>query len=195
VREWRGLVESGYKVRSRALTNTLFARLFVGDLFIHGIGGGRYDELTDAIIRRFYGFEPPGYIVLSGTLHLPLPASEASEGGLREPARQLRDLHWNPQRHLGADRRRDARIADLAENKRLWIIRSSKTAAERRERFRELRRLTDELRPAVQDQIERQAGVVREAERALAARFVLQRRDYAFCLYPEAELRAFLDRG
>jgi hypothetical protein len=194
VREWRGLAESGYKVRSRALTNTLFARLFVGDLFIHGIGGGRYDELTDAIIRRFYGFEPPGYLILSGTLHLPLPASAANEGGLREQARQLRDLHWNPQRHLAAEARRDGRLANLAENKGVWIGRAAETSAERRERFHELRRLTDELRPSVLDQIERQAAVVRESERALETSSVLQRRDYAFCLYPEAQLRAFFGR-
>ncbi|HEY1861452.1 MAG TPA: hypothetical protein VGG61_13915, partial [Gemmataceae bacterium] len=55
VDQWKKLEGQGYKVRSRALTNTLYARLFVADLFIHGIGGGRYDELTDEISRRFYG--------------------------------------------------------------------------------------------------------------------------------------------
>ena len=64
----------GQKVRSRALTNTLFARLFLADLFVHGIGGGKYDELTDDIIRRFYGCEPPAFLVLSATRLLPLPA-------------------------------------------------------------------------------------------------------------------------
>src|SRR5262249_45745914 len=54
VRAWQELEPRGFKVRSRALTNTLFARMFVADLFIHGIGGGKYDELTDAIARRFY---------------------------------------------------------------------------------------------------------------------------------------------
>ena len=62
------------KVRSRALTNTLFARLFLSDLFIHGIGGGKYDELTDDLIRRFYGIEPPEFLILSATRLLPLPA-------------------------------------------------------------------------------------------------------------------------
>jgi signal transduction histidine kinase len=106
----------------------------------------------------------------------------------------LRDLHWNPQRHLAAEARRDGRLANLAENKGVWIGRAAETSAERRERFHELRRLTDELRPSVLDQIERQAAVVRESERALETSSVLQRRDYAFCLYPEAQLRAFFGR-
>ena len=61
-REWPRLEAEGFKVRTRALTTTLFARLFLADLFIHGIGGAKYDELTDAILRRFYGFEPPRFL-------------------------------------------------------------------------------------------------------------------------------------
>src|SRR5262249_56991840 len=72
------LGRAGFKVRSRALTNTLFARLFLADLFIHGIGGAKYDELTDEIIRRFYGFAPPAYMVLSATLRLPFPIFPAT---------------------------------------------------------------------------------------------------------------------
>ena len=69
-------------VRSRALTNTLFARLLLADLFIHGIGGGKYDELTDEIMRRFFGFEPPHFVVLSATRLLPLPSPPVSGDGL-----------------------------------------------------------------------------------------------------------------
>ena len=53
---WRSLEAHGFKIRTRALTTTMFARLFLADLFIHGIGGGIYDELTDRIIERYYGF-------------------------------------------------------------------------------------------------------------------------------------------
>ena len=45
-------------LRPRALTLTLFARVCLGDFFIHGIGGGKYDEVTDAIIRDYFGIEP-----------------------------------------------------------------------------------------------------------------------------------------
>src|SRR5262249_37092291 len=80
------LERRGLKVRSRALTNTLFARLFLADLFIHGIGGAKYDELTDDIIRRFYGLAPPAYMVLSATLRLPLPMFQATPEQCRRQA-------------------------------------------------------------------------------------------------------------
>ena len=39
-----------------------FSRFMLGDLFIHGIGGAKYDELGDEIARRFFGIEPPGFL-------------------------------------------------------------------------------------------------------------------------------------
>src|SRR5439155_1393714 len=73
---------------------------FLADLFIHGIGGAKYDELTDEIARRFYGCEPPRYLILSATLLLPLRAFPARPAEGQHLARELRDLHYNPQRHL-----------------------------------------------------------------------------------------------
>jgi len=70
--------DRGWKVRPRALTTTMFCRLFVADVFIHGIGGAAYDRVTDRIIREFIGIEPPPYIVCSATVRLPLGAHGAS---------------------------------------------------------------------------------------------------------------------
>ncbi len=78
----------------------MFARFFLGDLFIHGIGGAKYDELGDEISRRFLGFEPPAFLALSLTLCLGLPIDAATPDDLDAVDRQLRDLTFNPDRHL-----------------------------------------------------------------------------------------------
>ena len=65
------LPEQGIRLRTRALTTTLFARLFLGDLFVHGIGGAKYDEMTDRIFTRFFHLTPPRYLTLSATRFLP----------------------------------------------------------------------------------------------------------------------------
>ena len=75
---------------------TLFARLGLGDFFIHGIGGGKYDEVTDAIIRDYFGIEPPRYGVLSATLHLPVPTFAHTAADVRNLTDRDRDLTWNP---------------------------------------------------------------------------------------------------
>jgi hypothetical protein len=80
----------------KALLLTLFARLFVADLFVHGVGGGRYDQVTDGVIRRYFGVEPPGFAVASMTMYLPLGVRAVSDEEIaRASERGNRFLH-NP---------------------------------------------------------------------------------------------------
>jgi len=194
VAAWRELEGQGFKVRPRALTMTMFARLVLGDLFIHGIGGGKYDELTDDIVRRCWHCEPPRYLVLSATLHLPLPAPEARPEQRRQLARQLRDLHWNPQRHLNAIDLPEPQDAQTLMARRAAVAERPRTKAERRHWFQQLRSYTEQLRPFVSDQREQTATGLAQVERRLADAEVTQRRDYAFCLFPEKKLREAFQR-
>jgi hypothetical protein len=188
---WRNLQRHGYKIRSRALTNTLFARLLLCDLFVHGIGGGKYDELTDELIRRFYGVEPPSFLVLSATLRLPLPVWPARAEQCRRLARQLRDVHYNPQRHLDGATRVEPALKDLTAQKWAWIARQPDDAPGRRERFHVIRTLTERLRAYLADEEHTLQEEVARCRQQLEANAVLQRRDYAFCLFPDARLRPF----
>lgn len=191
---WRSLESHGLKLRSRALTTTLFARLFLGDLFIHGIGGAKYDALTDEIIRRFYGIEPPAFLMLSATLHLPLPVCPARPEQRAGLARMLRDLEYNPQRHLTPETTARAEVACRLREKQDWIDREPINALGKLERFQAIRKLSAELRPFVTDRMQRAALKLECCDRQLVANAVLQRRDYAFCLFPEEKLRPFCEQ-
>ena len=65
------LRENDARLAPRALMLTLFLRLFVADQFIHGIGGGRYDQVTDLLIARHFGIAPPSFAVTTATLYFP----------------------------------------------------------------------------------------------------------------------------
>jgi hypothetical protein len=82
------------------LTLTIWARLFLADLFIHGIGGAKYDRISDAIIADYFGLEPPEMACVSATLLLDLPRPSTTPETIRGLRRSLRDLEWNPQRTL-----------------------------------------------------------------------------------------------
>ncbi len=194
VNGWRDLERRGFKVRTRALTTTLFARLFLGDLFVHGIGGGNYDVLTDAMLRRLYAFEPPAFLVLSATLHLPLPASPASPGQHRRLVHNLRDLHYNPQRHLSQETGAEPEVAAVVTEKKAWVERRPENRRGRRERFRTIRALTERLQPLVSTAVERTRQQLTCTAHQLHDNAILQRRDYAFCLFPEKNLRPFCTR-
>lgn len=119
------LQRAGVDVRPRAVPLTAFHRLFVADLFIHGTGGARYDEVTDGLIRRYFHAEPPKLAVVSATIHLPLGDLPVQPSALQALRDKLRDLVWNPQRYaweaFGADDETDAQLAELVGEKERLI--------------------------------------------------------------------------
>jgi len=65
------LRQTRYRIAPRALTLTLFIRLMLADNFIHGIGGGRYDQVLDTLIQRHFRIKPPHFGVTTATLYFP----------------------------------------------------------------------------------------------------------------------------
>jgi hypothetical protein len=186
VEAWCERERLDWKVRSRALTNTLYARLFLSDAFLHGLGGGKYDAVTDTIGNHFYGVEPPRYLVLSATLRLPFVENPTPPAQLLHLARRLRDLHYNPQRHLPPDA-----IPAPTGEKQEWILRQPTAPDAKRQRFQVLRDLSAQLRPRVADQIEDTRRQFEECRCRIEDEAGLRRRDFAFCLFPEERLRPF----
>jgi len=188
------LEAAGIKIRSRALTTTLWARLVLSDLFVHGIGGAKYDEVTDRLFTQFFGLTPPELMVVSGTLRLPVPAPNVSpqqEGALKQRLWQLRH---HPEKFLEdhAEVRENHRpTGRLVDEKRRWI-QTSATRENARERCRAIRRINASLQPYVAGERCRTAERMRDVERVLAAAGVLSWREFSFCLHPEVSLQRFL---
>lgn len=183
----------GIKLRSRALITTLWARLVLGDLFIHGIGGAKYDQVTDAIIAQFFGVAPPAIMVISATLQLPIARRRVTADDLRQAERRLRDLTWHPECALDWESLADRPAAEaLVAAKRRWIE-TPPTPENARTRFREIRRINSALRPWLEQK--RRALEAQRAElvEALRAEAILGSREYAFCLYPAETLRDFYE--
>ena len=191
------LSRGGVKIRGRALITTLWARLALGDLFVHGIGGAKYDHVTDALIARLFGLAPPGFLVVSATLHLPIARRKATGEDARAIEHRLRELTYHPE--LYVDRRADDRpgsndrLGRLIAAKRRWIG-TKPTRLGARTRYREIRRLNEALQPWVAGQRQRLLAERELTGEALRAESVLSWREYGFCLYPEKTLRDFLLR-
>jgi hypothetical protein len=181
-------------LRPRALTLTLFARVCLGDFFIHGIGGGKYDEVTNAIIRGFFGIEPPAYQVLSATLHLPLPGFPGTATALHRAERRIRDLQWNPHQCLRPEQYSDVRTRSLLDAHAALSAAEPPYAnhAQRRAWFRDLQAVKEQLRLLVVAQLAGAEEELRCVRTEVSANAILQRRDFAWVLYPEETLQPFL---
>ena len=115
------LKEKKLKIRPKALLLTLYNRLFISDLFIHGLGGAKYDLVTDEIIREFFKVEPPHFLVASCTLYLNFKSSfGASDSKISALKKKIRDLEFNPERYVGESsltKKEEIQIGELAEKK------------------------------------------------------------------------------
>ena len=184
---------AGVKLRSRALITTMFTRLVVADLFLHGIGGAKYDEATDAIAGRFFGAAPPAFAALSGTLRLPIP-HPPSEGKTPEQLRaSLRELAYHPERVLAAAAfvNGERRAADaLIARKRQWVE-TEKTTQNAAERHREIAAANAALQPLLADEGSRLERQIDAAVLRSRANRVLESREFAFCLFPSRMLANF----
>jgi hypothetical protein len=186
---------SGIKLRPRALVTTVFARLVLSDLFFHGIGGAKYDELTDAIVAEYFGLTPPAYVTATATFRLPIDRPQVTEEDLRAIERRLRDIRYRPESFVGDPRlvgsAADERLAALAEAKREFlrshVLRRCPATvfAELDQLNREMAELLSPMRAELV-QTRQALGALRQRGQLLASR------EFSFVLFPSEILPARL---
>jgi hypothetical protein len=168
--------EQGLKIRPRALTTTMFARLFLADVFIHGIGGGIYDALTDRIIERFWNIEAPRYLIVSATLLLPLVRDSQAASRAKLLGRRLRDLQYQPERFVTPT----GEIMMLVQSKKDWIGRDVAKHEDRLQRFEQIRAINARLQPHVAFEMDWTRAALVQCQHDAACNAIATRRDYAF---------------
>lgn len=168
-----------FKLRPRALLTTMYARLALSDLFLHGIGGAKYDQLGDMIIRSFFAVEPPRFMVISATAKLPGIVQDDHATEIRRLRRQLRDTRFQGERF--ADRV-DLDADLLARKRELLANRPHRGQAKawRDELDRINRSLSDSL-SEVRFQLNHQLA---QQQKEAASAAVLASREHPFCLFP-----------
>jgi hypothetical protein len=192
VEQLLNLAESGVKIRTRALTTTLFARLALADLFLHGIGGAKYDQVTDQIVREFFGFQPPEFATVSATLRLPVARDRVDVPRVATCQQQLRELRYHPERFVERVGPGDGVSAnELIALKQRWV-RTPKTPQNARERHLAIVAANTALQPLLADVRRQIKSRCTELEHHKRAEAILQSREYSFCLFPREHFERLL---
>lgn len=192
---WEQAIQSPeIRIRPRALITTMYARLVLSDLFIHGIGGAKYDEVTDAIIRRFFGIEPPAFVTATATVRLPLERPQVTPEDLAALDQKYRDTIHHPEDFLDEySGHHRAEFAALVKQKQdlvahRWPDKQKKSWHDQVSQANErMSSLLEPLREQLRHDRER---LVADLHRAR----ILGSRAYSFCLFPEAMLVPLLKR-
>lgn len=192
------LKEKKLKIRPKALLLTLYNRLFISDLFIHGLGGAKYDLVTDEIIRKFFKVEPPHFLVVSCTLHLNFKSSSgASDSKISALKKKIRDLEFNPERYVDElllSKKEKNQIGELAEKKTELIqkIKRVSSPIEKRNISEEIKVINNfivekiiPLKYELNKKIEKEEGKMKQSK-------VYTFREFPYCFFSAKTLRNLL---
>ena len=187
------LMEAGIKIRPRAITTTMFSRLFFSDVFIHGIGGAKYDTITDEIIKEFFGIDPPGFVTISATLYLPLDAYDSDERELYDIQRNIDDMSYNPERYAPQKTRNEPEFMNqVKEKQRLLKIMGVSNADVKRRYFRRIKELNKLMLFQIDTELQKKQRKINTIRNKLAYNEVVRFREYPICLYPTKMLKDYL---
>jgi hypothetical protein len=178
-------VDEGVCIRPRALMTTLFLRCFVADLFVHGIGGGAYDELTDAIILAWLGMEPPEYITCSASLHLGLSASgDAQVESMQRAHRELQLMRSVPERFLDTTQSDQKQLFD----EHAQLLTHIPERGKKRAWHAEVIRAKAQMESAIAEQKRIAIAELQSLYRTQHRNKIRDSREFSFCLFREADI-------
>ncbi len=184
--------KQGICIRPRALTTTMYARVVLSDLFVHGIGGGRYDQLTDVIAERFFGFEPPDFLVATATLQLPIDLPDCQEESLRDLDRQLREIKFSPELYLSestdAPAKVNLRLAQFISAKETLLATVRSGQAPTAAWHQQLAQINQQLQAFATKSQEQLSKHRQKLKTAAEQRSLLGSREFSFCLFPQKTL-------
>jgi len=178
----RQLRDRGIFVRTRALTTTMFLRLVASDLFIHGIGGSKYDEVTDEIIRQYLQVEPPKYATATATVRLPIELSGWAKDDLLSVNHSLRDGQFNPDRIAATLHNATPRQIELLRQKD-ELLANIPPLLDKPQWHARIMEVNRKLRDTIAPQLDHLLKRKHEIERCLAADRLRSSREYSTTLF------------
>ncbi len=184
----KALLSKGIKIRPKAIANTMYSRMFFSDLFVHGIGGAKYDLITDEIIRAFFCIEPLEYATVSATLYLPYKPFDVSDKEINSIRHVIKDMGHNPDRYATGKIMEDAEMRSMINEKKELITKASRDTKEKRLAFDRIKELNTLMKEKISPLIKEKGKNMEGLEKKLRYNSIVTNRVYPFCVYPEKML-------
>lgn len=184
--------KSHIKIRPRAITATMFSRLFFADIFIHGIGGAKYDTITDEIIKEFFCIDPPAYITTSATLFLPLDTPESDITSLQVLQHEIKDMVYNPERYAPKEIQYETEFKNrVAEKQRILAVLEKCSKEEKRRYFYKIKELNKAILYQLNGEFQRRQNEINTLQHHLNYHKTVKFREYPIQVYPMNFLREY----
>ncbi len=187
----------------KAIPQTLFCRMYLCDFFIHGTGGGSYEEVGDLLFTKYFKLKPLAFGVVSATYQVDPEESRAIEVILDHEERirwWQRALEKNPEylftradawrRELPAFMHpsfkaclQNEALRKQAEGKSAWVE-GLKDPARRSDASRKIKETNAALLDGCTEVLKVLEQGLLDAEKVKEMKDVLAFREYPFFCYP-----------
>lgn len=171
----------------RAITLTMFVRLFLSDLFIHGTGGGRYEVISENVLKDFFKIPASPYSVASATMHLDRKNDFDDDFISNKNIKmKLREYRHSPDTFLTKDH-------PLYKKKREIVEKLKTQSVDKREIHKEIMRINSEIQseiPFIKNQLEFKQ---RNLPLLLQTHKTFQTRTFPFYFYDIKELINYIN--
>jgi hypothetical protein len=171
-------IESNARIWPRAVALSILQRIFLGDLFIHGVGGAKYDRITDSLIRAEFDFEPPIHAVATCTLGI--EGVEDPSVKLEEAKQREREMKFHPERFIGIN----PEIAGVIEKKNSLVEEIKVDGADKKSIGKEISSINSLLMGKLEPERERLLGEINRLSLEAEKYDILSDREFPFFLFP-----------
>ena len=130
---------------------SVFLRLLCSDLFIHGLGGVKYDAFGDAFITNYFGIPAPAFVLATASRYLFEKEIEQFESAMRIKE-NLFDICSHTLKYLGRGLfapNEEETLAALSEARSALLERIRTAASERSLLSRDLKGVNDQIKHLV----------------------------------------------
>ena len=176
------LSDAGIAIRPRALSTTMFCRLLMSDIFIHGVGGAKYDQLTDAICQSFFGYRLPEFLTVSATFRLPTAIPLVTKADVTQLKTRRREFNFHPERFLNTESLTADADDSTAQKRRLIASTEVWTKAT----HDAITKINQQLRVILEPSDEQFQNDIDALLGQLAASETANSREYSFCLFDQS---------
>lgn len=168
----------------KALFLSALMRSVVSQLFIHGKGGGVYDQVTELWWSQWH--QPPlnSLAIVSADLYMQWAVHFSHEEDVEEAICYLHHLRHNIDRYTDVDPQLVRAKAELIEN----LADRNADRAEKKVWFRQLHAINDQFCEDHVDMLNEAYNRVNHAKKGIINRQLASRRDWPFFLYADVQL-------
>ena len=181
-------------LRPKAITMMLFVRLFLSDLFVHGVGGGSYEKITNFILDNYYNVKKADAAIVTATAALALLGQTHQQDDIKILNQDIRKIYHSPEKYIEKTLLEDDSVKKAIETKKRMIYQAcdlTKSTQQKQDAWKKINKINSRLIKYAQPSIKKLEEQTQLTKQFQHTTEVMNYRQFFFGVFPESFLKDF----